>query len=139
MYKCKECGAEFEEFKTVTETHGLEYGPFEELSVCPNCGGSGVVEMVRNVIPRTVVIDMLLDAMWELNRFENKIVGFLNDDIANHFFDGKERLWDMYCILAADSKYPLDWSLSEVFQQAETIEEFELLERVAKRVIEGAL
>lgn len=139
MYKCKECDAEFEEFKVNVETHGLEHGPFEELSVCPNCGGSDVVEMVRDVIPRTVVIDMLLNAMWELNRFENKIVGFLNDDIVNHFFDGKERLWDLYCRLAEDNKHPLPWSLSESFHQAETIEEFEKLERMAKRFIEDAL
>lgn len=37
MYKCSECGCEFENPAVSREYHGLEYG-YEEKMVCPNCG-----------------------------------------------------------------------------------------------------
>jgi NAD-dependent SIR2 family protein deacetylase len=37
---CTECGITFDEPKTITEKHGLETPPYEEIDVCPECGGS---------------------------------------------------------------------------------------------------
>lgn len=37
MYKCRECGCVFEEPRNWVERHGLECGPYEEWSACPNC------------------------------------------------------------------------------------------------------
>ncbi len=37
MFKCNNCGLEFEEPKAYRESHGLEHG-WEELYCCPNCG-----------------------------------------------------------------------------------------------------
>lgn len=37
MYKCRECGAEFDEPYRYTETHGFTYGPYEEWAECPYC------------------------------------------------------------------------------------------------------
>ena len=37
MFKCMDCGCEFEEPMEVREHHGLDYG-YETLYVCPNCG-----------------------------------------------------------------------------------------------------
>lgn len=39
-YKCRDCGAEFDEPCRYTERHGFAYGPGEEWAVCPNCGSS---------------------------------------------------------------------------------------------------
>lgn len=36
-YKCRECGAEFDEPHQWVERHGLTCGPFERWSACPNC------------------------------------------------------------------------------------------------------
>jgi hypothetical protein len=38
-YKCDHCGREFEEPDIVTETHGLDSPPYEEIGVCPYCKG----------------------------------------------------------------------------------------------------
>lgn len=37
MYVCLECRKVFEEPAQWTETHGLEYGPYEEFDGCPYC------------------------------------------------------------------------------------------------------
>lgn len=39
-FKCLDCRYEFDEPAVVTETHGLDSPPYEERSVCPNCGGN---------------------------------------------------------------------------------------------------
>lgn len=38
-FKCLDCRFEFNEPTIITETHGLNSPPYEEHSVCPNCGG----------------------------------------------------------------------------------------------------
>lgn len=37
IYKCRNCGEEFDEPYRWVETHGFTYGPFEHWSACPNC------------------------------------------------------------------------------------------------------
>ena len=38
IYKCRECGAEFDEPHRWVEHHGFTYGPMERWSACPCCG-----------------------------------------------------------------------------------------------------
>ena len=38
MFKCRECGCEFDEPHTYEERHGFTHGPFEKWSECPQCG-----------------------------------------------------------------------------------------------------
>ena len=38
MFKCRECGCEFDELHTYVERHGFTHGPFEHWSECPQCG-----------------------------------------------------------------------------------------------------
>lgn len=40
MYKCDDCGAVFLEPNHYFEHHGFETPPYEELWVCPFCGGA---------------------------------------------------------------------------------------------------
>ncbi len=49
MFKCNECGFEFEEPRVVYETHGLDTPPYERWYLCPNCGESSFeeIEMVE--------------------------------------------------------------------------------------------
>lgn len=42
MYVCTECGCVFESPRHWEERHGLDYGPYEQWSGCPNCCGSYV-------------------------------------------------------------------------------------------------
>ena len=37
-YKCRNCGAQFDEPHVYHESHGFTSGPFEKWSVCPECG-----------------------------------------------------------------------------------------------------
>lgn len=39
MYKCMDCGCEFEEPNFHNEYHGLDYGA-EKMYECPNCGST---------------------------------------------------------------------------------------------------
>lgn len=43
MFKCMDCGWEFEEPKVNREYHGLEYG-HEDRCYCPNCGSEDYKE-----------------------------------------------------------------------------------------------
>ena len=38
MFKCRECGCEFDKPFTYVERHGFTYGPFERWGECPHCG-----------------------------------------------------------------------------------------------------
>ena len=38
MFVCINCGHLFDEPDYWEERHGLDYGPFEQWSGCPNCG-----------------------------------------------------------------------------------------------------
>lgn len=49
MFKCRECGCEFDEPRTWVESHGFTHGPFERWTACPNCdscdyGDANIVE-----------------------------------------------------------------------------------------------
>ena len=39
MFKCNDCGCEFDDPMVTREHHGLEYG-YEEICVCPACGST---------------------------------------------------------------------------------------------------
>ena len=39
-FVCIDCGAIFEEPQHWEDRHGFDYGPFEEWSGCPYCGGA---------------------------------------------------------------------------------------------------
>ena len=39
IWECTECGLKFDTPKIYTETHGLDFPPYEEYSGCPYCGG----------------------------------------------------------------------------------------------------
>jgi hypothetical protein len=45
MYLCRHCGNVFEEPGRYTETHGLDYPPYEEYYGCPICGGAYIKTM----------------------------------------------------------------------------------------------
>lgn len=40
MFVCSECGHLFQESKHYVETHGFNYGPYEEWDGCPYCSGA---------------------------------------------------------------------------------------------------
>lgn len=42
MFVCLECGNVFEEPQYWEETHGLDHGPYEAFSGCPDCAGAYV-------------------------------------------------------------------------------------------------
>ena len=42
MYVCVNCGQLFEMPAHVTEKHGFDYPPYEEVAMCPFCGGDFV-------------------------------------------------------------------------------------------------
>ena len=44
-YKCRECGAEFDEPYRWVEMHGFTWGPGEHWSACPFCGGCDYDEL----------------------------------------------------------------------------------------------
>lgn len=47
MLICVECGSLFEHARQVYERHGLDTPPYEELHVCPACGGTNLHQAHR--------------------------------------------------------------------------------------------
>lgn len=45
MYRCTDCGRDFEKFDIVFEEHGQDAPPFEGIAVCPFCRGSNISEV----------------------------------------------------------------------------------------------
>lgn len=40
LYICNDCRRQFDEPRRYVERHGLEHGPYEQMTCCPFCGGS---------------------------------------------------------------------------------------------------
>lgn len=59
MYKCRECGAVFEEPHRWVERHGFDYGPFEKWSACPVCDSCDYDE--EHVVEREEELQAALD------------------------------------------------------------------------------
>ena len=45
MFYCDACGATFETPKTLKETQGMAWPPYEEVRVCPECGEPYLTKM----------------------------------------------------------------------------------------------
>lgn len=45
MYRCHECKNEFSTPETATETHGLQFPPYETYSLCPICKSTDIEEI----------------------------------------------------------------------------------------------
>ncbi len=44
MYRCQDCGKEFEYVEVVFEKHGLDTPPFERIKLCPYCHSNNYVQ-----------------------------------------------------------------------------------------------
>jgi hypothetical protein len=40
MFVCLDCGRIFENPKHYRDSHGFDYGPYEQWDGCPSCGGA---------------------------------------------------------------------------------------------------
>lgn len=47
MYKCNDCGYEFEEPKEVVETYGFNTPPYKRLYLCPHCNENDIKEIIE--------------------------------------------------------------------------------------------
>ena len=45
MYRCRDCGKEFEYVEVVFERHGLDTPPFERIKLCPFCHSNNFSEI----------------------------------------------------------------------------------------------
>ena len=63
-YKCRECGAEFDEPHRWVERHGFTYGPFEDWSECPYCGSCDFGD--ANVVEREEALEAEAEAEAEI-------------------------------------------------------------------------
>ena len=47
MLICLDCGALFEQARTIVERHGLDTPPYEELQTCPRCLSTAICPTYR--------------------------------------------------------------------------------------------
>ena len=59
MLVCKECFRVFEYPEHCVNTHGLDYGPYEEYDCCPYCGGAYVEAHECSVCGEWIVSDYI--------------------------------------------------------------------------------
>ena len=55
MFKCRECGCEFDEPHVYYERHGFTHGPFEQWSECPHCGSCDYGD--ANIVKRELKVE----------------------------------------------------------------------------------
>lgn len=48
MYKCQDCGKEFPFPLKTQETHSLQYGPYEQIRLCPYCKSHNFLKVENN-------------------------------------------------------------------------------------------
>lgn len=94
MFKCYDCGREFEEFNTHFETHGLPTGPFEKLDTCPFCGSTNFHEVSE---PEPYDPDLaeiskkIVESLFYINTFSYQLEDIFGKKIENAEF---EKAWE---------------------------------------------
>ena len=139
MFRCNDCGQEFEEFLQVEERHNLDAPPYEVRSVCPRCKSSAVYELIRDRTKRTTVIERVLQAERYFNEFSAQTEKILNSDIMEIFNHGVSELWELFDLMAVGgSDFRMPTNADSLFFKAQSNGEFEILRNVAfKYITEG--
>ena len=95
MFKCHDCGREFEEFNTHFETHGLPTGPFERLETCPSCGSTNFNEVSE---PEPYDPDLaeiskrIVESLFHINTFLYQLEDVFGRKIENN---ESEKAWEL--------------------------------------------
>lgn len=139
MYKCKDCGREFDEPYIHKEGHGFVEPPFEKQRLCPNCKGNNFFELIPDSIRRTNVLEDLIKAQAHFNEFRRKVEGVLNEvALDGTGFDyGISELYELFYVIAGGKfdGIELPDDIDEKFFSVETEDECEaFLEALTKNI-----
>lgn len=131
MYKCKDCGRDFDKPYIHKEGHGFNEPPFEEEKLCPACRSNNFFELIPDKIRRSNMLEDLIKAQRHFNEFRRKLEGALSETALDGIgFDyGISRLYDLFCTVAGDGieGIELPFDIDEKFFNVETEDECEEL------------
>ena len=139
MYKCKDCGREFDEPYIHKEGHGFVEPPFEKERLCPNCKSNNFFELIPDSIRRTTVLEDLIKVQAHFNEFRRKVEGVLNEVAfdGTGFDYGISKLYELLCLVAGENfdDISLPCDTDEKFFSVETEDECEaFLETLTKNI-----
>lgn len=103
MFKCNSCNETFDVADFYTERHGLDTPPFEQIPICPHCGSEFFHEQkppIKDSMPRTKVIELVLEAARQLNLFDEGMCGLLKNSAVldeSPIGDARSKLYDLIC------------------------------------------
>lgn len=139
MFRCLECGAEFDVPLCIKETHRLDNPPFEDRYVCQRCHGSNYKPFVKDVISRREVLEGMVDIMRLLNRFEASVCEAFNGSAldGSDFDFARGNLYELITVVAGDGEFDLPDYINEKLFDAKTEgEAFEALKDLVKNIEE---
>jgi DNA-directed RNA polymerase subunit RPC12/RpoP len=139
LYRCLECGHEFEEPRKITETHGLDTPPYEILYVCPECQSHGFKCKLDNSYSRTEIIDKLVDIMQALNEFDHSLCAALNLCATDGTLldDARGKIFELLTVLAGDDEFELPSDTDDkVFSMQKPAEVHEVYKILTKSIEE---
>ena len=95
MFKCYDCGREFEEFNVHFESHGLPDGPGERFETCPFCNSTGFHEVAEAepYDPDLAEISKkIVESLFHINTFLYQLEDVFGRKIENN---ESEKAWEL--------------------------------------------
>lgn len=138
MFRCLDCGKEFDETLEILETHGLDTPPYEKRYVCPFCKGSGYKPFIKDEFSRREVLESAVLIMRRLNVFENKICSVFNSFAT----EGSELcsaigdLYELIVLLSGDDEFRIPDEVCDKIFTIQTYEEAHSVLKVLTKNIE---
>lgn len=108
MFFCRDCGGKFDNPGSYEETHGLEYGPYECVVVCPYCGSDNFTE-INIAIEKIEIAEIVVPMIQKLNKFVDGLENFYgteikNSDLLDCIDDATGLIADMFDYMDVDLK-----------------------------------
>jgi predicted nucleic acid-binding Zn-ribbon protein len=131
MFRCLECGEDFEKPLEVEEAHD------EIWHLCPHCKENNFKPFVKDYVDRKETLEKLCEALACLNRFESRVTDALNSNALNdtEFYYGRSELYETICLVAGDSEFDLPSDIAIVLSEMKTDSQvFEAMQILTKNI-----
>lgn len=131
MFRCLECGKEFEFPLEKEEAHG------EVWYLCPHCKENHYKPFVKDEVGRREVLEELCEALACLNRFDYLVSNALNSTALDdtEFDYGRSKLYETICAVAGDAEFDLPRDIDVALFGMKTDKQvFEVVQALTKNI-----
>lgn len=131
MFRCLECGKEFEMPYESIEAHD------EVWYLCPHCKENHYKPFVKDRVSRREILEKLCEILAYFNKFESLVTDVFNSTALDDTdFDwGRSALYETICVVAGDSEFDLPSDIDLVLFKMKTDKQiFEAMQILTKNI-----